>query len=86
MFIHVEFTSTCAVAGEVRRHLLPECVLDDERRLLAVVDATVVGLNATGPETDRSLANKISRGRFRAGFFTQCLSAIGARTLRLEEP
>ena len=43
-------------------------------------------LTAMGtPETDRNLANKISRGGFTAGFFIQCLSAIGAHTLRLED-
>lgn len=42
-------------------------------------------LTAMGtPETDRNIANKISRGGFTAGFFIQCLSAIGAHTLRLE--
>jgi hypothetical protein len=42
-------------------------------------------LTAMGtPETDRNLANKISRGGFTAGFFIQCLSAVGCQTLRLE--
>lgn len=42
-------------------------------------------LTAMGtPETDRNIANKISRGGFTAGFFIQCLSAIGATTLRLD--
>jgi hypothetical protein len=37
------------------------------------------------PETERNLANKISRGGFTAAFFLQCLSAIGCATLRLED-
>jgi hypothetical protein len=37
------------------------------------------------PETDRNIANKISRGGFTAGFFIQCLVAIGAHSLRLED-
>jgi len=37
------------------------------------------------PETDRNIANKISRGGFTAGFFLQCLSAIGTQTLRVED-
>lgn len=42
-------------------------------------------LTAMGiPETERNLANKISRGGFTAAFFLQCLSAIGCHTLRLE--
>lgn len=35
-------------------------------------------------ETERNLANKISRGGFTAAFFIECLSAIGCHTLRLE--
>lgn len=37
------------------------------------------------PETERNIANKISRGGFTAAFFIQCLSAIGCTTLRLED-
>jgi 3-mercaptopyruvate sulfurtransferase SseA len=36
-------------------------------------------------ETDRNVANKISRGGFTTAFFLQCLKAIGATTLHLEE-
>lgn len=36
-------------------------------------------------ETERNLANKISRGGFTAAFFVQCLSAIGCTALRLED-
>lgn len=44
-------------------------------------------LTAMGiPETERNIANKISRGGFTAAFFLQCLFAIGVTTLRLEEP
>lgn len=32
-------------------------------------------------ETERNLANKISRGGFTAAFFIQCLKAIGSETL-----
>jgi hypothetical protein len=43
-------------------------------------------LSALGiPETERNIANKISRGGFTAAFFIQCLSAIGCTTLRLED-
>lgn len=37
------------------------------------------------PETERNIANKISRGGFTAAFFLQCLGAIGCSTLRLED-
>jgi hypothetical protein len=36
-------------------------------------------------ETERNIANKISRGGFTAVFFVQCLVAIGAQSLRLSE-
>lgn len=43
-------------------------------------------LTAQGtPETERNLANKISRGGFTAAFFIQCLVAIGCQTVRLTE-
>lgn len=43
-------------------------------------------LTAMGiPETDRNIANKISRGGFTAAFFIECLVAIGAHTVRLSE-
>jgi len=43
-------------------------------------------LTAMGvPETERNLANKISRGGFTAAFFIQCLVAIGCSSLRLED-
>lgn len=35
-------------------------------------------------ETERNLANKLSRGGFSAAFMLQCLSAIGSRELRLD--
>ncbi len=36
-------------------------------------------------ETERNIANKISRGGFTAVFFIQCLEAIGCQSLRLSE-
>jgi hypothetical protein len=37
------------------------------------------------PETERNIANKISRGGFTAVFLVQCLEAIGCQSLRLSE-
>ena len=34
-------------------------------------------------ETERNIANKVSRGGFSAVFFVQCLEAIGAKEVRL---
>jgi hypothetical protein len=42
---------------------------------------TAIGI----PETERNIANKISRGGFTAAFFIQCLSALGCISLRLED-
>jgi hypothetical protein len=35
------------------------------------------------PETERNLANKISRGGFSAAFLVQCMEAIGAAEIRI---
>jgi len=42
---------------------------------------TAIGI----PETERNIANKISRGGFTAVFFIQCLVAIGCQSLRLSD-
>lgn len=42
-------------------------------------------LNGLGvEETDRNIANKISRGGFSAVFLVQCLEAMGAKEIRLD--
>jgi hypothetical protein len=40
-----------------------------------------IGIN----DTAVNLRNKVARGRFSATFFAQCLTALGARALRLAE-
>src|SRR5688500_15246320 len=35
-------------------------------------------------DNEKNLSTKISRGRFGAAFFFQCMSAIGCRTVRLD--
>lgn len=35
-------------------------------------------------ENSKNLSNKIGRGSFTAGFFLQCLGALGVRELRLD--
>lgn len=37
-------------------------------------------------DTAVNLRNKVARGKFSAAFLLQCLTAIGARSLRLAEP
>lgn len=34
-------------------------------------------------DNERNLRNKVSRGKFTAGFFLQCLSALGCTSLQL---
>lgn len=42
-------------------------------------------LTAMGaPETERNIANKISRGGFTAAFLLACLEAIGAEEIRID--
>jgi hypothetical protein len=36
-------------------------------------------------ETEPNIRNKIARGGFTAAFFLQCLAAIGAHTVRLDD-
>jgi hypothetical protein len=46
-----------------------------------------VKLSAMGVvETPVNLRNKVARGKFMALFMLQCFVAIGAQTIRLEEP
>lgn len=43
-------------------------------------------LTAMGiPESERNIANKIARGGFTAAFFVQCMVAVGATSIRLED-
>ena len=35
-------------------------------------------------DNERNLRNKVSRGKFTAGFLLQCLSALGVKTLSLD--
>ena len=35
-------------------------------------------------EAEPNIRNKLARGKFSAAFFVECLTAIGATTLRLE--
>ena len=35
-------------------------------------------------DNERNLRNKVSRGKFTAGFFLQCLSALGCSSLCLD--
>lgn len=76
-----------------------ECTMEDEwqARVKAMLKAELKRkgvsyreladkLNTMGEnETDRNIANKISRGGFSAAFFVQCLAAIGCSAVRIED-
>jgi hypothetical protein len=57
----------------------------NERKRKDVTCAQLVDqLAAIGIEdNERNLRNKVSRGKFTAGFLLQCLSAIGVGSLQL---
>lgn len=56
-----------------------------KRRDLNYVDLAE-RLTAMGTkESATNLSNKIARGGFTAGFFIQCMMAIGCHTLRIDE-
>jgi hypothetical protein len=60
-------------------------LLKAELRLRGITYAQLVGkLAEIGVmETEANIRNKLSRGKFTAVFLLQCLSAIGAREVRL---
>lgn len=64
---------------------LAKNVLKGELTRLGVSNGQLVAkLGALGvSETESSLANKITRGRFSATFFLQCLDALGVTVIRL---
>lgn len=56
-----------------------------KRRNLSYADLAEK-LKAVGvKDSERNISNKIARGSFTAVFLVQCLEAIGARTIHLEE-
>ncbi len=60
-------------------------ILRGEMARQAVTYAQLVEkLKAIGiDEDERNLRNKVSRGKFTAGFMLQCLEAMGVRALQL---
>lgn len=89
------FTSDMMMFAPYPRRALPETEWSTRAKSLlkAELKRRNVGyrelaekLTAMGsPESERNLANKISRGGFTAAFLLQCLEAIGCATLRLRE-
>jgi hypothetical protein len=73
--VTVEFETRAKnlLKGELKRRGITYAQLAEK---LAAVGVT---------ENERNLNNKISRGGFTAAFMLQCLEAIGASSLRLED-
>ncbi len=71
----------------VEYETLAKNLLKGELRRRGVTYAQLVEkLNAMGvEETERNLTNKISRGGFTAAFLLQCLVAIGAPIVRIND-
>ena len=59
--------------AELKRRAVSYSELVDKLAVIGVVDS------------EPNIRNKISRGKFTAVFFLQCLEAIGASSLRLQD-
>jgi hypothetical protein len=59
--------------GELKRRAITYAALVEKLAALGI------------KETERNLANKISRGGFTGAFLIQCLEAIGCRSLQLSD-
>ena len=73
--VNVEFEARAKnlLKGELKRRGVTYAQLAERLATIGVV------------ENERNLNNKISRGGFTAAFLLQCLVAIGAASLRLED-
>ena len=58
--------------GELKRRNVSYQSLSDSLKAIGIA------------ESPENIANKISRGKFPAVFFLQCMEAIGVKTLHLE--
>lgn len=56
-----------------------------KRRHLGYMELAEKLAEAGIADNERNLANKVSRGSFTAGFFLQCLAAIGCNSIRLND-
>ena len=59
--------------AELKRHNVSYAQLVDKLAEIGVVDS------------EPNIRNKLSRGKFTAVFFLQCLEAIGSKTVRLSD-
>lgn len=78
----VERASDTRFAEMAKRLLRSEMVKRGMNTAALAEKLAVLGVH----DNEKNLANKIARGGFTAGFFLQCLAAMGCSVLRLEEP
>lgn len=73
--VNVEFEARAKnlLKGELKRRGVTYAQLAEKLGAIGVV------------ENERNLNNKISRGGFTAAFMLQCLAAVGATALRLDD-
>lgn len=65
--------ASCLIKAELKRHRLTYRDLAEKLAAYGVV------------ETERNIANKLSRGGFTAAFLLQCLAAIGVQAIHMDE-
>ncbi len=87
----IEYDAKCDVDGD-------RCVKDWNAEAKGILKAEMARRHLTyrdlvdrlatlgTTETEANLRNKVSRGGFSASFLIQCLTAIGAHSVRLHEP
>ena len=56
-----------------------------KRRNLSYADLADKPATVGVKDNERNISNKISRGTFTAVFFVQCMEALGAHTIHLNE-
>jgi hypothetical protein len=61
------------VKGEMARRNISYRELEERLRAMGIED------------NEKNLSTKISRGRFTASFFAQCMIALGCRNIRLDD-
>jgi hypothetical protein len=76
-----QFDADAQWEGLVKGILKAELRRRDKTYADLVIDLRAIGVI----ETETNIKNKLSRGRFSAIFFVQCLTAIGVPFLHLDE-
>ncbi|RYG86469.1 MAG: hypothetical protein EON59_09885, partial [Alphaproteobacteria bacterium] len=78
---HAALSTPLPVPSPLARHRRGHRAFGYQHRLRTVGKLAEIGVHDTEP----NVRNKISRGKFTAVFLVQCLQAIGASRIALEE-